>query len=392
VVPGAIEGWYLPTGDLLYVRRDGAAFAAPFSLHSLKTTGPAVPVLDSVLVINGNYPLLAVSRSGTLVLRRGSPLSLSQQFQAVWVDRKGVESPVDPDWTFRMPQFGGNYGWALSPDGRRLAIGLNTDAGDDIWVKQLPHGPLSRVSYDSASEYRPRWMPDGRVMFGSNRPGEGTGGLYARRADGTGSDSLILRAASGVFEGQWSPDGRWLLFRTGGTINQAGGRDIVGIRPGVDSVPVPVVVTPYDEEAIAISPNGRWLAYESNETGQTEIFLRPFPNTQSGKRQISNGGGVAPLWSRDGRELYYMSAGRDMMTVSMGAGPEPVIGAPQKLFHLDDQLYMTTTEFYTPYDVGADGRFIMAKSITPPSSVESPLIVAENWFTELAGMTRGKKD
>jgi Tol biopolymer transport system component len=165
-------------------------------------------------------------------------------------------------------------------------------------------------------------MPNGRaIMFGSNRAGTGTGGLYSRPADGTGSDSLILRAEQGIFEGAWSPDGRWLLFRTGGTVGQMGGRDIVGIRPGVDSAPVPVVVTPYDEEAIAISPDGRWLAYESNETGKTEVYLRPFPNTNSGKWQISNGGGVAPLWARTGRELFYVSARRDMMTATIGLAP-----------------------------------------------------------------------
>ena len=301
----------------------------------------------------------------------------------------GRVTPVDSGWTLQFTNFGENYGWALSPDGKRLALGLATDAGDDIWVKQLPRGPLSRVSYDGASEYRPRWMPNGRgIMFGSNRAGTGTGGLYSRPADGTGSDSLILRAEQGIFEGVWSPDGRWLLFRTGGTVGQMGGRDIVGIRPGVDSAPVPVVVTPYDEEAIAISPDGRWLAYESNETGKTEVYLRPFPNTNSGKWQISNGGGVAPLWARTGRELFYVSAGRDMMTATIGPGAQPTIGTPRVLFHLQDDLYMTPTEFYTPFDVGPDGRFIMGRSETPAAIFDAPLVVVDNWFEELEARVR----
>jgi serine/threonine-protein kinase len=384
VVPGAVAGQYVKTGHLLFIRPDGVLLAAPFNLRSLDLTGPAVPVLDSIAVLGGIYPLIAVSSSGTLVMRYGTAPAAGQRFAMVWVDRTGRVTPVDSGWTLQLTNFGDNVGWALSPDGKRLAIGLATDAGDDIWVKQLPRGPLSRVSYDGASEYRPRWMPNGRgLMFGSNRSGPGTGGLYWRPADGTGSDSLILRAAQGIFEGAWSPDGRWLLFRTGGTVGQTGGRDIVGIRPGVDSTPVPVVVSPYDEEAIAISPDGRWLAYESNETGQTEVYLRPFPNTNSGKWQISNGGGVAPLWSRTGGELFYMSPKRDMMAAAIGRGAEPAIGTPRVLFHLQDDLYMTPTEFYTPFDVAPDGRFIMARTETPAPNFEARLVVVDNWLEEL---------
>jgi serine/threonine-protein kinase len=383
VVPGALLGQYLKTGQLLYLQPDGALFAAPFNLRSLEIRGPAVSVLDSVTVLGGLYPLFSLSSSGTLVMRSGAGPSL-QRFSMVWVDRAGRETPVDSGWTLRFTEFGANIGWSLSPDGRRLAIGLSTDAGDDIWVKQLPQGPLSRVSYDSASEWRPRWMPGGRsIMFGSNRLGAGAGGLYSRPADGTGSDSLILRDSQGVFEGAWSPDGHWLLYRTGGTVGQAGGRNIVGIRPGIDSTPVPVVVSPYDEEAIAISPDGHWLAYESNETGQTEVYVRPFPNTNTGKWQISNGGGVAPLWARTGRELFYVSAKRDMMVAPVGPGAEAKIGTPQVLFHLQDDLYMTPTEFYTPFDVAPDGRFIMARIQTAGATFSAPLIVVDNWFEEL---------
>src|SRR5690606_19625399 len=279
VVAGASKGVYVPTGHVVFVRPDGALLAAAFDLGSLTIKGSPVPILDSIAVIDRQIPLMAVSQSGTMVTRVGATLSLLREYTIGWVDRNGRETPVDPGGTFRLTQFGDNVGWALSPDGTRLAIGLSTDAGDDIWVKQLPRGPLSRVSYENAAEFRPRWMPDGvSLMFGSNRSGPGTGGLYRRPANGTGAESLIRRATGGVFEGAWSPDGRWLLCRTGGVVGQAGGRDIVGIRPGVDTAPVPIVATPYDEEAIALSPDGRWLAYESNETGRTEVFLRPFPD------------------------------------------------------------------------------------------------------------------
>ena len=144
-----------------------------------------------------------------------------------------------------------------------------------------------------------------------------------------------------------------------------------------------MVVTPYDEEAIAVSRDGRWLAYESNETGRTEVFIRPFPNTETAKWQVSNGGGEAPLWARDGRELFYVNADRAMVAVTVGTGDEPQLGERRVLFRLRNELYLAAPEFYTPYDIGPDGRFIMARSVTPPSTVEAPLIVVENFFEEL---------
>jgi serine/threonine-protein kinase len=384
LVSGAAKGQYVPTGHVVYVRQDGGMLAARFDLGALKLKGSPVPIMDSVSVLDRVFPLMALSSSGTLVLRLGSTQSLLKQYTMVWVDRTGRETEVDPGWTFRMTQFGDNIGWALSPDGRRLAIGLATDEGDDIWVKQLPRGPLSRVSYDGAAEFRPRWMPDGQsLMFGSNRIGRGSGGLYRRAANGTGADSLVWRAEAGVFEGAWSPDGRWLLFRTGGVMGQAGGRDIVGLRPGVDSAPAPVVATPYDEEAIALSPDGRWLAYESNETGRTEIFLRPFPGTESGKWQVSSDGGVAPLWARNGRELFYVNGNMEMMAVTVAPGAEPRLGQPNRLFALGDRLHMTRNEYYTPFDVAPDGRFLMARIVRRATALDLPLVVVENWFEEL---------
>jgi Tol biopolymer transport system component len=384
VVAGSAMGQYVPTGHVIYIRQDGALLAAAFDLATLRTEGSPVSLLDSVSVLNRSLPLAALSASGTLVIRLGAVQSQMREFTMVWVDRTGREAPVDPNWKFRMTEYGDNFGWELSPDGTRLAIGLATDAGDDIWVKHLPRGPLSRVSYDAAAEFRPRWMPDGlSLMFGSNRSGQGTGGLYRRSANGTGADSVVRRAGTGIFEGVWSPDGQWLLFRTGGVVGQTGGRDIVGLRPGIDTAQVPVVATPYDEEAIALSPDGHWLAYESNETGRTEVFLRPFPNTESGKWQVSNEGGVGPLWSRNGRELFYVSATGGMMAVTVAPGVEPRLGERKLLFKLRDEWYMTATEYYTPFDVASDGRFIMARQVTQASALDVPLVVVDNWFEEL---------
>jgi len=382
VMRGAQAGQYVATGHLVYSRPDGTLLAVPFDLDRMEVRGAPVPLLDSVSVTNGSTaPELEISASGTLVMRQGA--GVLRGYEMVWVDRTGRETRLDSAWTFQVTSFAGNHGWALSPDGSRLAIGLNTDAGDDVWVKRLPRGPLSRITYDPAPDYRPRWSRDGRfITFVANREASG---LYQRRADGTGADSLLVHAI--LDEGMWSSDGRWLLLRQGGGSAAAGGRDITGLRPVADSAPVPVLATPFDEEAIAPSPDGRWLAYQSDETGRTEVFIRPFPNTDAGKWQVSNGGGIAPLWSRDGRELFYVSGQRDMMVVRVTAGTAPQLSEPQVLFHVRDELLGVDATYYTPWDVAADGRFIMARVSTSSQGGEAPLIVVENWFEELKAKT-----
>ena len=378
VVTDAVFGQYLATGHLVYVRTDGTLMAAEFDLGSLQMRGAPVPVLDGIST-QQNAPLIAISPSGTLVMRSGLAQG-SQQYDLVWVDQSGQVTAVDSSETFRLTGFAANQGWALSPDGSQLAIGLLTDAGDDIWVKSLPRGALQRVTFDPGSEYRPRWTPDGRsLVFGAFRVG--ANGLYQRRADGTGADSLLL--AGSFDEGLWSPDGSWILFRSGATSAAAGGRDIFGLRPGVDSVPMQVLATPYDEMAIALSPDGTWMAYQSDETGRLEVFVRPFPDTGSRKLQVSNGGGTGPLWSRDGSELFYVSADNVMVAVTVSSGERLEVGEPRVLFRGPPYLLQIQSQFYTPWDVAPDGRFIMARSMAAATQIEAPLIVVENWFEEL---------
>ena len=152
VAADALAAWYLSTGHLAFVRRDLHLLVVPFDLGSLRTKGTAVAVLDSVSG-EGPFPYFAVSASGTAVMRLGAaPQSLG--YTLVWVDRAGRVTPVDSSWTFRVTQFAGNFGWALSPDGSRLAIGLNTPEGDDIWVKPLPRGPATRVTFGIGPEYQ----------------------------------------------------------------------------------------------------------------------------------------------------------------------------------------------------------------------------------------------
>jgi hypothetical protein len=202
-----------------------------------------------------------------------------------------------------------------------------------------------------------------------------------RRADGTGSDSVLRY---GIFdEGVVSPDGRWMVFRMGATASTAGGRDIYGLRPGVDTAPVPLVVTPYDEMAISLSPDGRWLAYQSDETGRIEVFIRPFPNTGDAKVRVSSDGGTGPVWARNGRELFYLRGDNTMMAAMVTGSPALRVGEPLPLFRLPAHLAELDAHWYTPWDIGPDGRFLMVRSVDGGRRNATPLIVVENWLEEL---------
>ena len=385
VAPGAIRAFYAPTGHLVYVRRDGGMLAVPFSARSLRATGAPFPVKDSIAIGVLSIPAFALSNEGTLLTRVGGSSAIFVTRELVWVDRAGRETAVDPTFTFVTTSFGANVGWAISPDGNRVAIGLNTEAGDNVWVKQLPRGPLSRLTFDSTESFRPRWTRDGRSVIYTTRRGNNAV-LMRRAADGTGKEEIVFRVAGiGIYEGAWAPDGKSLALRAGGTVAVAGGRDIMIARPGIDSVPTPLVAsTQFDESGIAISPDGRWLAYESNETGRTEVYLRPFPNADGGKWQVSAEGGRAPLWNRNGRELFYVNGAREMVVVPVGPGVSPQIGTRRTLFKMRDELYLADQENYTPFDISPDGqRFLMARRVQGAAVQVSPLVVTENWFEEL---------
>ena len=247
--------------------------------------------------------------------------------------RSGQATPVDAGWSFDVGA--GNIGWSLSPDGTRLALRERTEAGYDIWVKQLPDGPLSRLTFYEGMDQRPRWAPNGEsVTFLSNRSGNVD--VWSKRADGTGEPQVLFDGGSLLGGGQsfWSPDGEWLVLRTGGVAGVLDVRDILALRPGMDSVPLPLLTEEYDEMAPALSPDGRWLAYVSNETGSNEVFVRPFPDVDSGKTQVSTDGGIMPLWAHSGRELFYVDYSRALVATQVETDPSFQVGAKETLFTL----------------------------------------------------------
>ena len=382
VVSGALLADYTSLGQLVYVRPDGSVVAAPFDLKSLETTGPAVPLLKGVKVDGGTFAKFALSRSGTLLMMSGPAGSGLDEF--VWVTRTGAATPVDSSWTFDPGP--GNWAWTLSPDGMRLAAGIHTAAGDNVWIKRLPHGPLSRLTFDSAADYFPHWSPDGRsVTFVSYRPVHDTTRLrgWTKRADGVGEASLLYSYPSDLAQALWSPDGKWLVLRTAGTPGARGGRGILLVRPGADTAGALVTAAGYDVTDPQVSPDSRWIAYVSSETGRENVFVRPFPDVNAGKWQISTDGGRGPLWAHSGRELFYVDANNDVVDVSVRTKPTFSPGTSKVLFHLDPAQYVIPT-WCCQWDIArGDERFLMARLVGSGGSADQRMILVQNWLEEV---------
>jgi serine/threonine-protein kinase len=388
LIPGALRAWYT-AGQLIYVRADGGVFAQPFDLGALNTSGAAIPVLEGVQVDGGYFPQLVPGNDGTLLYLRGPAGNSAAVAEMVWVGRDGRASPVDSSWGMNGA---GNQGWALSPDGKRLAIMLVSEAGNQIWVKELDRGPVSRITFDTSGDVRPRWMPDGKTVTYLSTRGSGENqALFGRRGNGTGPEELKLKFSHPIWEAVWSRDGKWLLVRTGGIAGAQGDRDVYAMQLGVDSVPRPLLVTKADERAIALSPDARWLAYESDETGRDEIYVRPFPNVDSGKWQVSTAGGHQPLWAHNGRELFYRSEANEMMVAPVSATQGFAVADRRVLFKLGPE-YLTSAN-YTPWDVTSDDqRFLMIRSRAGATSQRnSSLILVTNWFAELKAKTAARR-
>jgi serine/threonine-protein kinase len=363
------QAWYLPSGHLLYVRRDGVALVAPFDLRRLELSGAAVPVLEGVLVGAG-FAQLAWSATGTMIYLRGA--GGGSDLAVVRVSRDGVVAPYDSSW------YGQFNSLALSPDGRQLAVGAGTSTGGlNIWIKRLDRGPFMRLTF-GGQDRRPVWSPDGRLVA-FVRDTANSGIVVVRPADGSGPDRRLVRIDRQIQEVDWSRDGRWIVVRTDNATSGAG--DIVGIRTSGDSTPVPLVASNFTELHPALSPDGRWLAYTSNETGTNEVYVRPFPNTGDGRWQVSNGGGAEPRWSLDAREIYYLDAGARMIAAQVATAPTFAIASLRPLFAVSG---FVVDPFHQSYVVTRDGSFIFASPRQLGTDSRAAQIVrVDNWFRDV---------
>ena len=365
---------YAPTGHLLVVTADGKLIAIPFDPKKLELTGAPVALIEGVGVRSGGFNIdLALAGNGTLAYTTGGTLGSRR---AVWVSREGAVSLVDPAWD---PQ-GVIASASLSGDGKAIAVDLARDGRRDIWVKRLPDGPFSRITFGDTSSVRPAWSPDGRdVLYISDRSGSGVGPVYAHRADGTGAPRL-LASSSTIDFGQVAPsrDGRWLVLRT--VPIGAGSTDILGVKAG-DTTLVPLVASPAAEVYPALSPNGHWLAYSSNESGTSEVYVRPFPETASAKWQVSTAGGSEPTWSSTGRELLYINGKSEMVSAEIPPGATFSVGRQRAQFSV---AQLSRPGPVPSYSLSPDDkRFLMVRE--GETAQESELILAENWLEQLRG-------
>ncbi len=375
VLVRGVRARYSPTGHLLVVRADGSLVAIPFDQERLTITGPALPVLAGVAVVGGYTTEFDLSEGGDLVYYAGEPRDVREKVQPVWVSRTGTISAIDTGWTFNRPF---NGGLALSPDGHQLAVAMAGDRTADIWIKQLDHGPLSRLTFEEFLKFRPTWTPDAKAVTYIVDPGNNNAVVYRKRADGSGAPERLFGSDRSVAEALWSHDAKWLVVR-----NTLPTRDIVALRPGTDSSPVPIVASPkFEERAATLSPDGRFIAYQSDESGRDEIYVRPFPRADDGRWQLSTTGGAEPLWSRGGREIFFRSPSGEMMAVPVTTMPSFSPGTPRALF---DTKGLARAAAYRAYDVTPDDqRFVMLRPLDDAASRQpAQLVFVDNWIEEL---------
>ena len=378
VIMRGVFARYSPSGHLLVASADGKIVAVPFDPEKLEVTGSPIGLLEGIGVEGSGFSInLGLSENGTLVYTTGGATGARQP---VWVTREGVETAADPSW---QPQ-GIISNFSLSPDGKEIAVELVQNGTSAIWVKRLPAGPFSRLTFGDTANLRPSWSADGRSVVYLAEASTNGGKPAARRADGTGSVRALLSTKMSFGQAIETRDGKWLVLRS--SLLEAGSGDIYGVRLG-DSTLVPLVTGPATEGDVAMSPDARWLAYASNESGTYEIYVRPFPETASARWQVSVAGGSDPVWSHTGRELFYLNGQNEMSRVEIAAGSGFSFGTPLTLF---------SSGPYTPigpvpaFAISPDDkRFLFLRETTPTERNE--LIVVQNWVDEMKARARSTR-
>ena len=335
--------------------REGGLYAAPFDAGRLIVAGPPIEVTAAVEQDSSGAPLAEISSSGSLVYRRTGVASA----RLVWVSRQGIEQLVtDVPRAYLTPH--------LSADNHRIVVSV----GSDLWIQDTLRSTFTRLtSQQSETASYPVWTPDGKqIVFRTPT------GLRSIETDGSGRSRTIDGTTSGDFPSAVSPDGATLATarRTAD-----GPADVYLLSLAGDPEPRALVTGPAFEGGPQFSPDGRWMAYVSGESGQFQVYLRRYPGPDS-RWQVSTDGGTSPLWNPTGDELFYRN-GNKMMAVSFSATPDVTLATPRLLF--EQRYAYGSTIALTNYDVSADGqRFLMVKS----DSAVAHLSVVVNWFSELS--------
>ncbi len=356
-------GRYVPTGHLVY-GLESTLFAVPFDVDRLEITGGPVPLVEDIWISPsplGGVTQFAFSGTGALAYL---PRETREGLALVWVDREGNATPMaEPRRPYQRPR--------LSPDGQRLAIEIGAGAAD-VWLLELDREVLTRLTFEGGR--RPIWTPDGsRIAFASTRAG-GDYDIFWRPSDGSGVAEQLTEGAYRVPD-SFSADGKTLVFRE----RAETGRDIGVLSLDGDRETAILLGTSFDELHASVSPDGQWVAYTSDESGERQIYVQSFPEL-GGKKQISADGGDEPVWSRDGTELFYRN-GDQMLAVAIAA--EPVLTPSRPVLLFEGSYERMGGGVSANYDVARDGRFVMLRREEESAVTEQRIHVVLNWFEEL---------
>jgi Tol biopolymer transport system component len=374
-------------GHLLFTQ-ERTLMAVPFDADRLNTTGDAIPVSENVGTSGLNAAsAISVSATGALVYRTGSA---ALRTQLTWFDRKGVRGQTVGEAADQMAV-------ELSPDGTRLAVSSLDTTRDtrDVWMHDLTRGLRTRFTFDAADDIHTVWSSDGsQVAFDSRRSGRL--GLFLKPASGAGADTTLLESdRDNLYAVSLSRDGRYLSYFTGNTASPTGSDiwvlPLTGDRPSTGSgrpepaegrKPIPFMQTQFNERYGRFSPDGRWIAYASTESGRDEVYVAPFPGPAV-KWQVSSNGGAWPRWRGDGRELFYEDAEGRLMAASVdGSGAALVVGAVQPLFTLRMRTAAWAGSTSYNYDVTADGQRFLVNT-ADESQGDAPITLLLNWAGNL---------
>jgi len=346
--------------------------ARPFDPDRLEFTGDAVSLAAGFEIDPQGKGPFDASDEGTLIYRDGG---VATNRRLVWMDRTGKTSrPVSASFPGTTPR--------LSPDGRRVAFSENVGsdrAATDLWIYDIERGTKTKLTTDPSINHWPVWSPEGsRLVFDSSRGKYGAGhALYEKLANGATPERLLLEpepGMDGLVALDWSRDGRIVFMaHPVGTAN----RDLWVLPPSGDRKPFPYLMTPFDEIEASLSPNGRWLAYTSNESGSYQVVVRSFPDPSRDRRQISTQGGGVPRWSGDGREIYYLDPGGRIVAVAVTADQNLEIGKSTPLFETPLSSPLLRSDPAWTYDVTSDGQQFLIS--TPLASNSARLIAVLNW-------------
>ena len=358
-------------GYVLFLR-ETTLMAQPFDAQRLALTGEAAPLAEQVqhlfTILSNQYGLFSASETGLLAYQAGAE---SLNLRLTWLDRNGKRLATAGD--------AANLGrMQLSPDQKSAAVAVTEANNTDIWIYDLVRGLRTRFTFDPAVEREAVWSPNGRtIVFSSNRKGHFD--LYRKASDGTGAEELLYSDGLDKYPTSWSPDGKFLLYTASG--DHKTGQDIWVLPLAAGVKPFPLLQTPFSELHAQFSPDGRWVAYQSNESGRSEIYVIPFSpegGAPGGKRQVSTAGGVLVRWRQDGKQLFYIAPDHKLMAAEVGAkGGSFEAGQVTALFGglLTGQGFL--------YDVADGGQRFLA--VLPPeqSPATKPLIVVQNWTAGL---------